>query len=91
MPDEKLRGEKKKRPPASADLVCIDRKDNLAGPYNYDTFHRHMMQEDMHFRGGPAPGESAPDFDLPMTSGGQFHLHEYAGRRPVLIEFGSIT
>jgi hypothetical protein len=34
-------------------------------PYNYDTFRRHMMQEDMHFRGGPEPGQLAPDFDLP--------------------------
>jgi hypothetical protein len=58
--------------------------------YNYDTFRRHMMKEDMHFRGGPKPGEAAPDFDLPTVDGGLFRLSEHGGR-PVLIEVGSIT
>jgi AhpC/TSA family len=60
-------------------------------PYNYDTFRRHMMQQDMHFRGGPAPGQAAPDFDLPTLGGERFRLSQYRGQRPVLIEFGSIT
>ena len=60
-------------------------------PYNYDTFRRHMMQEHMHFRGGPEPGQTAPDFDLPTVDGGRFRLSEYRGKQPVLIEFGSIT
>ena len=60
-------------------------------PYNYYTFRRHMMREDMHFRGGPAPGRSVPDFDLPTVEGGRLRLTEHRGRRPVLIEFGSIT
>jgi hypothetical protein len=60
-------------------------------PYNYDTFRRHMFKEDMHFRGGPEPGHEAPDFDLPTVDGGRFHLAEYRGRGPVLIEFGSVT
>lgn len=59
--------------------------------YNYDTFRRHMMHEDMHFRGGPAPGQFAPDFDLPTISGTRVRLSEFRGKRPVLIEFGSIT
>jgi hypothetical protein len=45
--------------------------------YNYDTFRRHrrhMMKEDMHFRGGPEPGTIAPDFDLPSVQGGRFRL-----------------
>jgi hypothetical protein len=60
-------------------------------PYNYDTFRRHMMHEDLHFRGGPAPGQVAPDVDLPTVAGGRFHLREYRSRRPVLLEFGSIS
>jgi hypothetical protein len=60
-------------------------------PYNYDTFRRHMMQEHMHFRSGPAPGQLAPDFTLPTMDGGQFRLSERRGRRPVLVEFASIT
>jgi hypothetical protein len=60
-------------------------------PYNYDTFRRHMMQQDMHFRGGPAPGQPAPDFDLPTLGGERFRLSQYRRQRPVLIEFGSIT
>ncbi len=39
-------------------------------PSNYDTFRRHVRQEDIHFRGGPEPGQLAPDFDLPTVAGG---------------------
>jgi hypothetical protein len=60
-------------------------------PYNYDTFRRHMVKEDLHFRGGPRPGAPAPDFDLPAIDGGRFRLSAHRGERPVLIEFGSIT
>ena len=63
----------------------------MTEPYNYDTFRRHMMKADMHFRGGPSAGESAPDFDLPTVDGRRFRLSEFRGQRPVLIEFGSIT
>jgi hypothetical protein len=59
--------------------------------YNYDTFRRHMMQEDMHFRGGPEPGQVAPDVDLPTVARDRFRLSEHRGQRPVLLEFGSIT
>ncbi len=59
--------------------------------YNYDTFRRHMMQEDMHFRGGPVPGQMAPEFDLPTIKGDRIRLSSFRGQRPVLIEFGSIT
>ena len=59
--------------------------------YNYDTFRRHMVPEDLGFRGGPRPGEPAPDFDLPTVGGGRFRLSAHRGKRPVLIEFGSIT
>jgi hypothetical protein len=59
--------------------------------YNYDTFRKHMFKEDRRFHGGPAPGQLAPDFDLPTVDGGRFRLSDYQGRLPVLIQFGSIT
>jgi hypothetical protein len=62
-----------------------------AETYNYDTFRRSMVEKDMSFRGGPRPGEPAPDFDLPTVSGDRFRLSAHRGSRPVLIEFGSIT
>ncbi|MCA1573710.1 MAG: redoxin domain-containing protein [Acidobacteria bacterium] len=60
-------------------------------PYNYDTFRRHMVKEDMHFPGGPEPGQLAPDFNLPTVDGGRFRLSDHRGKRPVLIQFGSVT
>lgn len=60
-------------------------------PYNYDTFRRHMMKEHMHFPGGPRPGEIAPDFGLSTVDDGRFRLSDWRGKRPVLIEVGSIT
>jgi hypothetical protein len=59
--------------------------------YNYDTFRRHMVKEDLRFRSGPRPGELAPDFELPTIDGGRFRLSAYRGVRPVLIELGSVT
>ncbi len=32
-------------------------------------------------------GEKAPDFDLPSTKGGNFKLSDYAGKKPVVIQF----
>lgn len=58
--------------------------------YNYETFRRSMMKQDMSFRGGPPPGTPAPDFDLPTTKGGRFSLVVCRGK-PVLLEFGSIS
>jgi hypothetical protein len=59
--------------------------------YNYDTFRRQMIKEDIHFQTGPAPGQIAPEIDLPTVDRGRFRLTEQRGRRPVLLEFGSIT
>jgi hypothetical protein len=36
-----------------------------------------MIKEDRHFRGGPRPGEAAPDFDLPTIAQGRVRLSEY--------------
>jgi hypothetical protein len=59
--------------------------------YNFDTFRRDIIRRDMHFHGGPRPGEPVPDFTLPMVGGDFFHLSEYRGHKPVLLVFGSIT
>jgi hypothetical protein len=39
----------------------------------------------------PAVGEAAPDFLLCDPDGREFHLAAEAGKRPVVIEFGSFT
>lgn len=57
--------------------------------YNYPSFRKEMMKEDMSFRGGPQPGDPAPEIDLPTVDGGRFRLSERG--RPVLFEFGSFT
>ena len=59
--------------------------------YNYSGFRKHMVQNDLHFPGGPEPGQVAPEIELPTIDGHQFRLSDYRGKRPVLIQFGSIT
>ena len=42
--------------------------------------------------GGLAPGDLAPDFDLPRADeGGRVQLAPFRGKRPVLLVFGSYT
>ena len=36
-------------------------------------------------RGGLKPGKKAPDFTLPCVSGGEVSLHDFAGRRVLLV------
>jgi methylamine dehydrogenase accessory protein MauD len=36
-------------------------------------------------RGGLKPGKKAPDFTLPCVAGGEVSLHEFAGRRVLLV------
>lgn len=59
-------------------------------PYNYESFERSVMEKDVSFRGGPGPGELAPEIDLPTIDGGRFRLSDHRGR-PVLFQFGSYT
>lgn len=35
----------------------------------------------------PAPGDRAPDFALPATTGGTIHLSDYAGKSTVVLAF----
>jgi hypothetical protein len=60
-------------------------------PYNYDTFVRSTGDENLYFSGGPRPGETAPDFELPNIRGGCFRLSTHRGQMPVLLTFGSLT
>lgn len=59
--------------------------------YNYENFRRSMVMDDMTFRGGPGPGDPAPDFELSTVDGGSFRLGPYQHKKPVLVQFGSIT
>src|SRR6516162_6543754 len=36
-------------------------------------------------RGGLRPGRKAPDFTLPAAAGGEVSLHDFAGRRVLLV------
>ncbi len=59
--------------------------------YNYESMRRQDMHDSGSTPGGPDPGGMAPDFDLPTIEGRRFRLREWRGRKPVFIEFGSIT
>lgn len=63
----------------------------MAEEYNYHTFRKSMVENDMHFHSGIAPGMRAPDFELPAVGGGRFKLGESLRQSPVLLTFGSIT
>lgn len=60
-------------------------------PYNYDLFRWNRFKQELHFHGGPEPGELARDFELPTIHGGLFRLLDRRGPRPALLEFVSIT
>ena len=62
-----------------------------ADDYNYESFSRGLWEQSMHFAGGPRPGEPAPDFELPTVDGRLFRLSGLRGRRPALVQFGSLT
>ncbi len=59
--------------------------------YRYPHFKRGILFEDLVFRGGPAPGQQMPDFDLPTTDGGRIRKGDFVGRRPLLLTLASIT
>ena len=41
--------------------------------------------------GGPGVGETAPTFSLPLTTGGEFDLSAWRGKKAVALVFGSFT
>jgi peroxiredoxin len=60
--------------------------------YNYSHFTREHLQEVMHSAfTGPEPGESAPDFKARSLEGEAVRLHDYKGKKNVLLLFGSAT
>jgi len=59
--------------------------------YRYSHFTRAILLADMAFRGGPYPGQTLPDFDLPTTDGDRVHKRDFVGRRPLLLTCTSIT
>ena len=61
--------------------------------YNFEHFRlRHILSdlEGTLEKRGIAPGEEAPDFELPMAHGGTLRLSDLRGK-PVLLHFGSVT
>ncbi|HTE19057.1 MAG TPA: hypothetical protein VK689_11840 [Armatimonadota bacterium] len=61
--------------------------------YNFAHFRtRHLLYDVTGTleRRGIQPGETAPDFELPLATGGTLRLSDLAGR-PVLLRFGSVT
>ena len=61
--------------------------------YNFEHFRtRHLMldAEGTIRHRGIEPGEPAPDFELPMASGGTLRLSDLRDR-PTLLHFGSPT
>ena len=62
--------------------------------YNYDTFTRDMLMKDAaksKFRGGPQPGDRAPDFELRSLQGDKISLSAFHGDKNVVLTFGSAT
>jgi hypothetical protein len=61
--------------------------------YNYDHFRTtHLLADFYRTIAGSdlEPGDVAPDFTLPVATGGQFRLSEHLDR-PVLLKFGSYS
>ncbi len=63
------------------------------GDYNYEHFRtKHLLKDAERIlkRRGVAPGEMAPDFELPRVGGGSLRLSDLRGQ-PVLLHFGSLS
>jgi hypothetical protein len=59
--------------------------------YRFDHFRREHLWDALAFRAGPEPGWAVPDFDLPTLHGGRIRKADFAGNRPVLFTFASLT
>ncbi len=63
-------------------------------PYNYESFSnsellRHAARHG--FGSGPEAGEKAPDFELSTIKGKKVRLSDFAGKKNVVLTFGSAT
>jgi alkyl hydroperoxide reductase subunit AhpC len=61
--------------------------------YNYERFNREVLKEAESSFSGPKPGERAPDFKATALDddGETVQLSDYAGKKNVLLVFGSAT
>ncbi len=62
--------------------------------YNYDRFTRDKLMKDAvksKFRGGPEPGDEAPDLELRSLDGDKISLSDFSGEKNVVLTFGSAT
>ena len=64
---------------------------SIYSQYNYTAFTKDTLRQNMHFHGGPKPGQVAPDFNLPTVGDGYFRLSSHTTRKAVLLVFGSIS
>jgi len=70
----------------------LARKESLK-EYNFSHFRTRVLWQDARrtLAGqGIAPGQTAPDFELPSAIGGRMRLSDLRGR-PVLVHFGSLS
>ena len=77
----------------STQAQAIDDSRSRAEEYNYEHFRPwHLLEEVRRIRArvGVAPGELAPDFELPRAGGGILRLSNLRGR-PVLLHFSAYT
>jgi peroxiredoxin len=59
--------------------------------YNYSHFNREVLDEIQASFSGPKPGEPGPDFAGTALDGETVRLSDYAGKKNVLLVFGSAT
>ncbi len=79
--------------PAVTDRLAALAERLSADEYNYEHFRaEHIIADTRHTlaQRGIAPGEPAPDFELPQADGGRLQLSGLRGW-PVLLHFGSYT
>ena len=79
-------------PDAAQRFAALEHREPLAD-YNFEHFRtKHLLSdaEATVAKRGIAPGQVAPDFELPRAEGGSLRLSDLRGK-PVLLHFGSIT
>lgn len=65
---------------------------NANQEYRYQNFTMNLLFRDLRFDyNAPKAGDVFPDFDLMTTTGEQIKKNTYAGNKPLLLIFGSLT
>jgi peroxiredoxin len=61
--------------------------------YNYDAFTKDLLLKDVALDrfSGPAPGDTAPDFEARTINGDRVRLSDYEGEKNIVLTFGSAT